>query len=119
MDATTFSGLALGNEAARRLLTFNGMTTLRGATLDALATEIREIFEADLSAARNKSRSDAPARAKQSAAQKASAKAKPPSAPAPSSRPRWSDEDWQRWNQGGYYGRTWYSASEWRQYWYR
>ena len=113
MDATTFSGLALGDEAARRLLTFSGMTTLRGATLAALAAEIRDIFEANLAAARNTVRSDAPARAKQSATQKASAKAKPPSAPAPSSRPRWSDEDWQRWNHGGY------SASEWRQYWNR
>ena len=83
---------ALGKEAARRLLTFSGMTTLRGATLAALAAEIRDIFEANLAAARNKVRSDAPARARQSAAQKASAKAKPPSAPAPSSRPRWSDE---------------------------
>ena len=112
MDVSTFARLALGNEDARKILTFNGMATLQAATLDTLKEEITAIIMSNHEAAKAKVRTDQPARAKQSAVSKAKAKADPPT-----SRQRWSSEDWGRWNDGGYHGRTWYSAAEWRRYW--
>ena len=104
MDVSTFAGLAVGNEDARRILTFDGMTVLKAATLDTIKEEINALIMSNHEAAKAKVRSDQPARAKQSAASKEKAKADPPT-----SRQQWSSEDWGRWN-GGYHGRTWYSA---------
>ena len=112
MDVPTFAGLALGNGDARKVLTFNGLVSLQATTLDALKTEVRNLIAANYAPAQAKIRSDQPARARQAEVSKAKSKAAP-AAP----RQRWSDADWERWQYGGYYGRTWYSAAEWRRYW--
>ena len=112
MDVATFAGLALGNEDARKVLTFQGLVSLQATNLDALKTEIRDLILANYDPAQAKVRSDQPARARQSEISKAKSKAAP-AAP----RQRWTDADWERWQYGGYYGRNWYSAAEWRRYW--
>ena len=112
MDAPTFAGLALGNEDARKVLTFNGLVSLQATTLDTLKTEVLDLIAANYAPAQAKIRSDQPARARQAEISKAKSKAAP-AAP----RQRWSDADWERWQHGGYYGRTWYSSAEWRRYW--
>ena len=112
MDVATFAGLALGNEDARKVLTFNGLVNLQATNLESLKTEINELTVGNHEAAKAKVRSDQPARAKQSAISKAKSKAGPSAV-----RPQWSEEDWNNRNHGGYHGRTWYSAAEWRRYW--
>ena len=112
MDVSTFAGLALGNEDARKVLTFNGLVNLQATTFDSLKEEINELIVGSHEAAKAKVRSDQPARAKQSAISKAKSKASPSTV-----RPQWSEEDWNKWNYGGYHGRTWCSAAEWRRYW--
>ena len=115
MDVATFAGLALGNEDARKVLTFNGLVSLQATNLEALKTEISELIVANHEPAKAKVRSDQPARARQSEISKDKSEAAP-AAP----RQRWSDADWDKWhygNYGGYHGRTWYSAAEWRRYW--
>ena len=87
--STTFAGLALGDEDARRILTFNGMMILKAATLNTLKEEINALIMSNHEAAKAKVRSDQPARAKQSAVSKAKAKADPAT-----SRQLWSSEDW-------------------------
>ena len=44
MDVSTFAGLALGNEDARKVLTFNGLVNLEATTLDSLKEEINELI---------------------------------------------------------------------------
>ena len=112
MDVPTLAGLALGNEDARKVLTFNGLVNLQATNLDALKTEIRDLILANYAPAQAKIRSGQPACARQSEISKAKSKAAP-AAP----RQRWTDADWERWQYGGYYGRNWYSAAEWRRYW--
>ena len=113
MDVETFAGLALGNEDARKIITFNGTVVLRASTLSEVKEEIYTLLSTNHEAAIAKIRTDQPARAKQSAISKAKAKA----GPAATARPTYSSEDWNRWHYGGYHGRTWYSATEWRRYW--
>ena len=112
MDVSTFAGLALGNEDARKVLTFQGTVNLQATTFDLLKEEINALIVSDHEAAKAKVRSDQPARAKQSAISKAKSKASPATV-----RTQWSEEDWNKWHYGGYQGRTWYSAAEWRRYW--
>ena len=114
MDVETFAGLALGNEDARKVVTFNGLVTLRASTLGEMKEEVYALLMSNYEPALSKIRADQPARAKQSAISKAKAKAGPPPAAA---RQTYSSEDWNRWHYGGYHGRTWYSAAEWRRYW--
>ena len=77
MDVTTFAGFALGNEDARKVLTFKGLVTLAATTLDELKAEINGLIVSNHEAARAKIASDQPARAKQSAISKAKSKANP------------------------------------------
>ena len=96
------------------MLTFNGLVNLQANNLEALKTEINELIVANHEAAKAKAkvRSDQPARARQSEISKAKSKAGPAAV-----RPQWSEADWNKWHYGGYHGRTWYSAAEWRRYW--
>ena len=114
MDVETFAGLALGNEDARKVVTFNGLVTLRATTLGEMKEEIYALLTSNYEPALSKIRADQPARAKQSAISKAKAKAGPPPS---TTRQSYSTEDWNRWHYGGCHGRTWYSAAEWRRYW--
>ena len=103
----------LANEDARKVVTFNGLVTLRASTLGEMKEEVYTLLTSNYEPALSKIRADQPARAKQSAISKAKAKAGPPPAAA---RQTYSSEDWNRWHYGGYHGRTWYSAAEWRRY---
>ena len=101
MDIAIFAGLALGNEDARKILPFNGFANLQVINLESLKAEINELIVGNHEAAKAKVRSDQPARAKQSEISKAKSKAGPSTV-----RLQWSEEDWNKWNYGGYHGRT-------------
>ena len=103
MNATTHAGLARGNEAVRRILTFNGLVILNAATLGAPFKEIQNMLGGNIRGAQATVKADEQANAKQSAAQKTAAKAKSSAA----AHQRWLGGDWQRWNHGSYHRRTW------------
>ena len=80
MDVETFAGLALGNEDARKVVSFNGLVTFRASILSKMKEEVYTLLTSNYEPALSKIRANQPACAKQSAISKAKTKARPPPA---------------------------------------